>query len=60
MSPNLPGVHVVVDERIDHGVAHGQPVEGEKNVLRVFVGDDLIVDKLVDEVAVIGQPADDE
>jgi len=29
-------------------------------MLGVLVGNDLIVDKLVDEVAVVGQPADDE
>lgn len=49
----LPRVHVVVDERIDHRVTHRQPVEGEEDVLDVFVGDDLVVNKLVNEISVI-------
>lgn len=49
-----PGIHVVINEWVDHSVAHGQPIECEENVLDVFVGDDLVVDELVHEIAVIG------
>ena len=55
-----PGVHVVIDEWIDHGVAHGQPIESKEDVLDVFIRDDLAVNELVNEVAVIGQPTDGE
>ena len=51
---NWPCVHVVVDEWINHGIAHGKPVESEKDVLDVFIRVDVPIDKLVDEVAVIG------
>ncbi len=57
---NKPGVHVVIDEWIDHGVAHGQPIERKEDVLDVFIRDDLTVNELVNEVAVIGQPTDGE
>jgi len=53
---NAPCIHVVVDEWIDHCIAHGQPVESEEDVLHVLVRSDIAIDKLVDKVAVIGKP----
>jgi len=51
-----PCIHVVVNEWIDHGIAHGQPVEAEEDLLHVFVLGDVSIDKLVDKVAVIRKP----
>ena len=55
-----PCIHVVVDEWIDHGIAHGQPVEAEEDMLHVLGRSDLPIDKLVDKVAVIGKPTHSE
>ena len=32
-----PGVHVIIDERIDHSIAHRQPVERQVDVPYVLV-----------------------
>ena len=53
-------VHAVVDERVDHCVGHGEPVEGEVEVLHVAGGGDLAEVVRVDEVAVVRQPAHGE
>ena len=37
LSLYLLGVHTEVDERVEGGVGHGQPEEGEKDVLGVLV-----------------------
>ena len=55
-----PGVHPVVDERVEHGVGHGQPVESQVDVLDEGLSHDLLVVVRVDEVGVIGEPADGE
>ena len=49
-----PAVHVIIDERIDHRVAHGQPIERQVDVPYVLVWDDLVVDELVDKETVVG------
>ena len=46
-----PGIHGVINERIDYCVAHRQPVEREVYVLGVFIEDNLVVNELVNEVA---------
>ena len=53
----IPGVHPVVDEWVEHGVGHGEPVEAEVDVLDVGLAADLDVVVGVDEVHVVGQPA---
>ncbi len=56
----IPCVHPVVDQRVEHGVGHGQPVEAEVDVLDEGLAHDLLVVVRVDEVDVVGQPADGE
>lgn len=56
----LPRVHPVVDKRIDHGVGHGEPVEGQVHVLDVLGVGEIAVVVGVQEVRVVGQPADAE
>lgn len=56
----LPGVHEVVDSRVEHGVGHRQPVEGEIDVLYVFAVDYALLVVGVDKVHVVGEPADSE
>ena len=51
-------VHGIVDYRIDTGVGHGQPVEGEEHVWCVPGLHDGGVEEGVHEIDVIGQPAD--
>jgi len=55
-----PGVHPVVNERVDHGVGHGEPVEGQEEVLHVLGEGDRAVVVRVDEVGVVRQPAHGE
>ena len=55
-----PLVHPVVDDGVDTGVGHGQPVEGEIDVANVGVGSDVRVVVGVDEVDVVGSPAHHE
>ena len=53
-------VHPVVDDGVDTGVGHGQPVEGEVDVADVGdLGDGGVVVG-VDEVDVVWRPADHE
>lgn len=54
----LPVVHPVVNERVDHRVGHGEPVEGQVHVLDVAAGCDGVVVVGVDEIAVVRQPAE--
>ena len=58
-NPHLLGIHEKVDDGIEGRVGHGQPEEGEEDVLRVGLGGDVHV-VVVDEVGVVGQPADTE
>ena len=44
----LPGIHDEVNNRVDGGVGHGQPVEGEEDVLCVLVPRDVLHNRLVD------------
>lgn len=53
----VPGVHPVVNERVDHRVGHGEPVEGEEEVLHVLGVRHRAVVVRVDEVGVVRQPA---
>lgn len=53
-------VHPVVDYWVDHGVGHGKPIEGEVEVRDVGAEGDRAVVVSVDEVAMVGQPADSE
>ena len=53
----LPRVHEIVDDRIDHGVGHGQPVESEVVVDGERVLNDVLVVVGVEEVEVVGEPA---
>lgn len=57
MCSRSPGVHPVVNERVDHGVGHGEPVEGQEEVLHVLGEGDRTVVVRVDEVGVVRQPA---
>lgn len=57
---HIPGVHPVVDDGVDHGVAHGQPIKGQVHVLDVLAGGHGVVVVHVYEVAVVGQPAEGE
>lgn len=52
----LRRVHEVVDQRVDRGMGHRQPVEAQEDVLdATHVGDPgVVVDE--DEVELIGQP----
>ena len=56
----VPVVHPVVDQRIDHGVGHGEPVEGQVHVLDIVAGGYGVVMVRVDEVAMVRQPAESE
>ena len=55
---NLPVAHPVVDDGVDSTVGHGQPVEAEVDVLDVGGPHDLRVVVGVDEVDMVGEPAD--
>ena len=56
----IPGVHPIVDQGIDHGIGHGEPIEGQVQVLHVLVGDQFTVNVRVHKVSVVRQPADGE
>ena len=55
-----PLVHPVVDDGVDAGGGHGQPVEGQVDVADVGYPGDLRVVVGVDEVDVVGGPAHHE
>ena len=55
---NSPLIHGVVDQGVDTGVGHGQPVERQEHVWCVPGLHDGGVEEGVHEVDVIGQPAD--
>ena len=57
---DLRGIHVVVDDWVDHGMRHGEPVEREKDVLDVPHVHHGGVVVGVDEVGVVRQPTDAE
>ena len=56
---NVLGIHEKVNDGVDSRVGHGEPEEGEEDVLGVGVAGDVRV-VVVDEVGVVGQPADAE
>ena len=53
-------IHPVVDDWVDAGLAHGQPVEEQVDVTNVLGFDDVGVVVGDDEVDVVGSPADDK
>ena len=53
-------VHPVVDDRVNTGVGHGKPIEGQVNVGDVGYLCDVGVVVGVDEVHVVGGPAHHE
>ena len=55
-----PGVHHVVDEGVDAGVGHGQPVEEKKDVANVGLPCNGGIVVRVDEVDMIRRPANHE
>lgn len=56
----IPGIHPIINERIDHGIGHSEPVEAQIDVLSIFAVDDLGVVVNVDEVSVVRQPTESE
>lgn len=55
-----PRVHPVIDDRVHHGIGHGQPVEPQEQVLHVRLDHDVFVVVRVHEIRVIGKPTDEE
>lgn len=55
-----PSIHPVVYDRVDHRVRHGQPVEAKVDVLDVSAVQNLTVVILVEEEALLWQPAQHE
>ena len=53
----IPCIHPVVNYGINHGIWHGHPVERQENMLYIFGWHDFTIDELIDEIAMIGQPA---
>lgn len=56
----LPGVHPTVDDRVMHGVGHGQPVESQIHVLYVWFCGEFRHMRCDDKVYVERQPTDSE
>ena len=54
---NLPGIHPIVYNRIDHCVCHCKPIKSQKDVRYVFHFDNRFVMVVVYEVGVVGKPA---
>ena len=57
---SLPGIHPIVNEWIEHGVGHGQPVESQVDMLNEWFVGDLFVMVGVDEIHMVRKPADCE
>lgn len=57
---HLPRVHPVIDNRVNHRVGHGQPVEAQEQVLHVRFDHYGLVVVRIYEVRVIRQPANHE
>ena len=53
---DILGIHDTVNDGVDGRVEHGEPEEGEEDVLGVGMTGDVCV-VVVDEVGVVGQPA---
>ena len=51
---------MVVDDGVDHGVCHGEPVECKKDMLNILHCHDFWIVIGVDEVSVIRKPANTE
>jgi hypothetical protein len=56
----LPSIHKVVDDWVDHGVGHGEPVESEVDVLNSWTGNNIFVVICVEKVAMIWKPTQSE
>ena len=52
----IPCVEPVIDQRVDHGVGHGEPIESQIDVLDVAIAGDSLVVEDPDKVQVVGQP----
>ena len=55
-----PGVHIAVDDRVVHGVTHGEPIDTEVHLLHVFDVFNLRLPRDEYEVHLLGQPTDAE
>ena len=55
-----PGVHPAVNDGVVHGIAHGEPVDDEIDVLDRLVMRDVWTQTDHDEVDVLWQPTDGE
>ena len=53
----LPCIHPTVDNRVVHGVTHGQPVDDQVHMLDVTFVRQALVNVHSDEVDVLGKPA---
>ena len=51
---------MVVDDWVDHGMRHGEPVEREEDMLNIVHCHDFRIVIGVDEIGVIGKPANTE
>jgi hypothetical protein len=54
---NLRRIHVIVNNRVDHGVGHGKPVERQEYMLNVRHLHDLWIVVHIDEVSMVWEPA---
>ena len=53
-------IHEEVNDGVEGGVCHGQPEEGEEDVLGERLGEDVWVVVGVEKVGVVGQPTHPE
>ena len=53
----LPGVHPAINDRVVHGIRHGEPVDGQVHFLDVVGVGDLRHERRQNEVHVKWQPA---
>jgi hypothetical protein len=51
-------IHPVVDERVDHCIGHGEPIEGQVHMLHIAARCYRVVVISIYEVAMIRQPAE--
>lgn len=54
---NLPCIHKIIDNGIDHWISHGQPVECQVHVLNVRHRNDAFVVVSIQEIEVVWKPA---
>lgn len=60
LSSNPPVIEAAVDDGVVHGGAHGQPHDGQVDLLDELLQVPLGVEILQGEVDVVGQPAERE